>query len=210
MPEDSGVGVFALGCCYTLSDPDHVRGLLERYFDFREVAAGDGWFDLENGALRLHLRQGAPSEPIELEVHTQDLEAAESLFSETSPTRLRCVDRDTLHQERLLELCPELRVLLVRRVPEDELLEPLSLPTQLPWTPAAVDLVQNVLALVPETFRADARRRYTSRAEALATSRGDLDVDARVAAEGIVQETPTLRQQEIRSELAQRGFFFDS
>lgn len=159
----------------------------------------------ENGALGLELVAAASDGRLTLVLESDDLEgdlvalAAAGVVPGAPPWRegreLRCV----------AQAPAGLTLRLVQPLDEDQLGVPDPLPTRLDWPAASEALAQQLLRLVPVSFRELARRRTTDESEREALEAGRIRVEPSDVVRGLRAATPAFRRAQVDAELARLG-----
>jgi hypothetical protein len=203
----SNLAFYALALHLPVEDVSAATDFLTRWLGFDVKEKGDGWSRVENGALVVRVVSGVSREGLELELAVDDLPAAASALAATpgvvelgSPVQVR---EDRIEQRFR---APHGLVLVASKsLSEDDLGIRPALPASLSWHSEADWFLREMLSEVPRTFRADARRRATEAAEALALEAGRVEVGLNESARGLLRITPPFRQEEMRDLLVNHG-----
>jgi hypothetical protein len=204
------VPYFALAVRFPTPRPQAVERFLAEEMGFTVQRRGEGWAQLENGALVLRVERAEKRSvrPLELEIVAPDLEVASAhLLAHADVTARGPIERVRVDRHELrLATALGLELVLVRELDEDETGIVPPLPVSLLWDAEAERLVQAGVRLAPLAFRADARRRATSEAEASALRDGRVGVTGRDGTCGLVDATPQFRREELRVWLLEQGY----
>jgi hypothetical protein len=201
---------YVLSVFLEVVNPTETVAFCCQHLDFTERSRGDGWAEIDNGALALRVvpwpGDGEPPSPVVLELVTEELEATCNNLSQvpgvSPPDAPNKVAHDRI--ERRIETALGVVLVVTKRLTEDDLDEFPELPSELVWQPEAVSLVQEMLRLVPLSFRDGARRRVTAFAESLAVGTGAVEVVQRQARDALLQATPDFQQDALQAALRER------
>ena len=205
---------YILSVFLEVADPQETAAFCCEHLEFTETSRGAQWIEIENGALVLRVvpaASGRSGPPLVLELVTEDLDATceqlSSLQGVGTPGPVIAVEKDRL--ERWVETRFGVTLAVTHKLSEDALDEFPELPTELVWQPQAIHLVQEMLCLVPVSFRADARRRITPLAETLAVQEGEVEVFLPHAVAALLRATPTFQREALRAALKERELLGD-
>lgn len=111
-----------------------------------------------------------------------------------------------LLREQRLTAPHHFELLLQCRITEDDLAEPIPLPTSLDWSEEALQAARRMVDAVPHQFRDIARQRSVARAEELTIERGDVTVEVAEALRGMAEGTPRMQLVPLRDLIEEMGY----
>jgi catechol 2,3-dioxygenase-like lactoylglutathione lyase family enzyme len=162
-------------------------------------------FELDAAGVRLRFeRAPGPPLPVTLRLQAAQLEDAVPFLKAAGARTLEPPQAGQGHLEAVLETPEGHRLVLWRRLREDELPEPPPLPLTRPWHPEAEVLAQALLAAVPESFRDLARRGLCAEAEFLCPE--PAEIGRLEAVRGYIRSTPRFQRDRLRPTLRLQGF----
>lgn len=170
------------------------------------LAERPGSLDLDASGSTLRLVESvAPLAAVTLHLQTAEVGAAADLLQAAGATLLRAAAPNS-DDELAAELADPFghRLVLWRRLREDELDRVPELPITRPWQPAAEVLLQALLARVPPTFRDLARTGSVAEAEHLCPLPGE--VETLHAVRAYIRATPRFRRDYLKPALIDHGF----
>lgn len=203
------VPLHALSVVHPVADLEETVRFFTDVLSMPVRVRGADWAVVDNGSVSLRLvRSAAPPQLVALELMAADIDAsAAQLLAEPGVERAGEVEwvSPSRKELRLAARAHGLELVLARDYDEDELAVVPPLPTSLPWTEQALDVVQTLLREVPVVFRGSARTRITERAEYLAVESGEVEVAPHHGIRAVIQVTPAFQLARLRQSLVALG-----
>ncbi|MDG4549204.1 MAG: DUF2621 family protein [Candidatus Contendobacter sp.] len=202
---------FAFAVIHAVDDVARAAAFFRDVLDFQEHSQGRDWAQVENGALTIRLVAAdrfarAPSD-LELDLATPDVAAASAALLEREGLEpLMAATWVSAERMEARLRAPHRVVLTLSRVFDEDARGILpELPTSLVWAEDAAMSIKRLLRFVPVSFREQARKRVTERAETLAITAGDVTVDQDIALRALIMTTPAFQHEGLRAALRDEG-----
>lgn len=200
---------YVIAIAHAVADVEAAAAFLARLPGFEPLPAEPGRAVLANGAITLMLHaDGAARVPLTLVLSMPDLETSkEELLQLPGVVALdEAVQISPLLREQRLAAPHHFELLLQHRITEDDLAEPIPLPTSLEWSDEALHAARRMVDAVPHQFRDIARQRLVARAEELTMERGDVTVQVAEALRAMAERTPRMQLVPLRNLIGEMGY----
>jgi hypothetical protein len=199
---------YVISVIHKVADLTQAENFLIDQLGFKSTAAGDGWVELDNGALGVKLLQSDVADCSELNFNISCSDFEDTL-EKYQKQGFKLVSQPFWSaasvQQAYLRGPHHLHLTIFREYDEDELDILPELPTSIDWSADARKMIRQLLKSVPVSFRELARVRVTDTAESNTIVAGETEVSLPLALQSMVQVTPGFQHEGLKAEMNKNG-----